>query len=129
LNGDGAGGRRQEFVDRFNAAPGFGALLLGPDATGVGLNIVGANHVIHYTRLWNPAKENQATDRVHRIGQTRPVTVYYPIVRGEDRETVEQTLDRLLEEKRALARDVVRPRESLSVEREMLQIFDAPEAA
>jgi hypothetical protein len=129
LNGDVQGSRRQEFVDRFNAAPGFGALILGPDATGVGLNIVGANHVIHYTRLWNPAKENQATDRVHRIGQKRPVTVYYPVVDGENHESVEQTLARLLEEKRALARDVVRPRESLSVEREMLQIFDLPEAA
>ena len=93
----------------------------------MGLNIVGANHVVHYTRLWNPAKENQATDRVHRIGQTRPVTVHYPIVGGSDVASVEERLHRLLEEKRALARDVVRPRESLSVEKEMLSMFEEVE--
>lgn len=127
LNGEVAGRRRQEVVDRFNDAPGFGALILSPEAAGVGLNIVGANHVVHYTRLWNPAKENQATDRVHRIGQTRPVTVHYPIVGGSDVASVEERLHRLLEEKRALARDVVRPRESLSIEKEMLSMFEEVE--
>jgi hypothetical protein len=130
LNGEVAGGRRQELVDRFNRSEGFGVLILSPEAAGVGLNIVGANHVIHYSRLWNPAKENQATDRVHRMGQTRPVTVYYPIVAGRaGGRSVEEHLHQLLEEKRALARDVVRPRESLSVEKELLRIFEQPEAA
>ncbi len=50
---------------------GFNVLILSPRAAGVGLNITGANHVIHYTREWNPAIENQATDRVYRIGQKR----------------------------------------------------------
>jgi hypothetical protein len=121
LNGEVAGGRRQDLVDRFNAGDGFGVLLLSPEAAGVGLNIVGANHVIHYSRLWNPAKENQATDRVHRMGQTRPVTVYYPIVQGRGgRRSVEEHLHQLLEEKRALARDVVRTKEGLSVDRELM---------
>lgn len=129
LNGEVAGGRRLGLVDRFNHAPGFGAMILSPEAAGVGLNIVGANHVIHYTRLWNPAKENQATDRVHRIGQTRPVTVYYPIIGGGEVPTVEEKLHAVLADKQALARDVVRPRESLSVEHEMLEIFNEPVAA
>lgn len=129
LNGETAAERRLGLVDRFNNGPGFGALILSPEAAGVGLNIVGANHVIHYTRLWNPAKENQATDRAHRIGQTRPVTVYYPIIGGGEVATVEERLDALLDEKRALARDVVRPRESLSVEKELLDIFQDLEAA
>lgn len=129
LNGEVQGPRRQGLVDRFNQAPGFGAMILSPEAAGVGLNIVGANHAIHYTRLWNPAKENQATDRVHRIGQTRPVTVHYPIVGGGEMPSVEERLAVLLGEKQALARDVVRPRESLSVERELFEIFDLAEAA
>jgi SNF2 family DNA or RNA helicase len=129
LNGEVAAGRRLGLVDNFNRASGFCALILSPEAAGVGLNIVGANHVVHYTRLWNPAKENQATDRAHRIGQTRPVTVHYPIIGGGEVATVEERLDALLEEKQALARDVVRPRESLSVERELLDIFQAPVAA
>jgi SNF2 family DNA or RNA helicase len=129
LNGEVAGGRRMGLVDRFNESRGFGAMILSPEAAGVGLNIVGANHVIHYTRLWNPAKENQATDRVHRIGQTRPVTVYCPIVTGGELPTVEERLHVLLEQKQALARDVVRPRETLSVEKELLGIFDLAGAA
>lgn len=129
LNGEVAAGRRLGLVDHFNRAPGFGALILSPEAAGVGLNIVGANHVVHYTRLWNPAKENQATDRAHRIGQTRPVAVHYPIIGGGEVATVEERLDALLAEKQALARDVVRPRESLSVERELLDIFQTPVAA
>lgn len=124
LNGEVLGARRLGLVDRFNQAPGFGVMILSPEAAGVGLNIVGANHAIHYTRLWNPAKENQATDRIHRIGQTRPVTVHYPIVDGGEMPSVEQRLAALLDEKQALARDVVRPRESLSVEKELFEIFE-----
>jgi SNF2 family DNA or RNA helicase len=117
INGEVAGIRRVELVEEFNKREGFGALILGPEAGGVGLNITGANHVIHYTRLWNPAKENQATDRVHRLGQTRPVTVHYPIVR----DSVEEKLDRLLEDKRSLAENVLIPRESLSVMNELVE--------
>lgn len=117
ISGDVPGSHRVELVDQFNRGNQFGVMILGPEAGGVGLNIVGPNHVIHYTRLWNPAKENQATDRVHRIGQTRAVSVHYPIVTG----TVEEKLDQLLEEKRALAENVLVPRESLSVMDELVE--------
>lgn len=68
-----------------------------------------ANHVIHYSRWWNPAVENQATDRVYRMGQTLPVKVYIPIVRGSDGQTVEEVLDHLVAAKQALATSVILP--------------------
>ena len=71
------------------------------------MNIQGANHVIHYTRTWNPAKEDQATDRAYRIGQTKDVFVYYPVVRAQDFSTFDVRLDQLLEQKRALAGDML----------------------
>jgi superfamily II DNA or RNA helicase len=119
LNGEVRTGRRHQRVQRFNADAGFGAMLLGPESAGVGLNITGANNVIHYTRLWNPAKESQATDRVYRIGQERPVQVYYPIVEGDGFTSMEEHLDELLREKEKLAKDVVWPRENLSVRGDM----------
>ncbi len=60
----------------FKNEDGFNVIIMSQLAAGVGLNVVGANHVIHYTRHWNPAKEEQATDRAYRIGQTIDVTVY-----------------------------------------------------
>jgi len=119
LNGDVAGENRLRIVDRFNDSPGFNVLILSPEAAGVGLNITGANHVIHYSRLWNPAKENQATDRVHRYGQTRPVTVHYPIVEGNGFRSVEEHLDQLLREKQSLAEDVLVPRDGLDLTAEL----------
>jgi SNF2 family DNA or RNA helicase len=83
-------------------------MILSPRAAGTGLNITGANHVIHYTRWWNPAVEQQATDRVYRIGQEKEVNVYYPIMTA-DRETVEEKLHRLLEEKKRLAKNIIVP--------------------
>src|SRR5699024_2853889 len=79
---NGASGHRQSIVDDFNKKSGFDILILSPKAAGTGLTITSANHVIHYTRWWNPAVENQATDRVYRIGQEKDVHVYYPIVTG-----------------------------------------------
>jgi hypothetical protein len=58
---------------------GFDLLVLGPKAAGTGLTLNAATHVIHLSRWWNPAVEKQCNDRVHRIGQTRPVTVHIPI--------------------------------------------------
>lgn len=111
---------RQEIIDVFSEKVGFNVLILGHQVGGVGLNITAANHVIHYTRPWNPAKENQATDRVHRIGQTRPVNVYYPIVKNEDFVTVEQVLNELIQSKEALSKDVLRPSSELKVKGEDL---------
>ncbi len=113
LNGEVTGPNRHQIVEAFNRGPGFDAMILSPEAAGVGLNITGATHVIHYTRLWNPAKENQATDRVHRIGQSRPVTVHYPVVVGDGFKSVEEHLNDLLKEKLQLARNVLVPRKSL----------------
>ena len=66
-----------------------------------------ANHVIHFTRCWNPAKEDQATDRAYRIGQIKDVYVYYPTVRDPEITTFEETLDDLLLRRRSLARDML----------------------
>jgi len=115
--------RRQEVIDDFRRQSGFGVMILGPEVAGFGLNLVEANHVIHYTRPWNPAKENQATDRVHRRGQGKPVTVYYPIVTG----TVEDKLAQLLADKEQLAHDVLRSSRERTVTRE--DLVDAIEAA
>jgi HJR/Mrr/RecB family endonuclease len=74
---------------------------------GFGVNIQAANHVIHYTRTWNPAKEDQATDRAYRIGQKKDVYVYYPVVNAEDFTTFDVKLDQLLAYKRSLADDML----------------------
>jgi len=75
---------RQALIDSFQRQPGFNAIILSTTAVGFGVNIQAANHVIHFTRPWNPAKEDQATDRAYRIGQTRAVQVYYPTVVAGD---------------------------------------------
>ena len=78
-----------------------------PLAVGFGVNIQAANHVIHFTRAWNPAREDQATDRAYRIGQNKDVFVYYPVVVAEDFVTFDEKLDRLLEIKRRLSQDIL----------------------
>ncbi|NVJ05021.1 DEAD/DEAH box helicase [Myxococcus sp. AM001] len=98
-------------IDDFSRAKGFQVLILSPLAAGAGLNIVAANHVIHYGRWWNPAKEDQATDRAHRIGQVRPVHVYYPLLHRQGRPDTgfDLRLHELVERKRAIARDFLSP--------------------
>jgi hypothetical protein len=98
---------RQKRIRAFQERPGFGVIILSPVAVGFGVNIQAANHVIHYTRTWNPAKEDQASDRAYRIGQTRDVHVYYPIVAAPDFKTFDVKLDELLTRKRALAGDML----------------------
>ncbi|QUN31577.1 restriction endonuclease [Cupriavidus sp. KK10] len=98
---------RQKRIKAFQDAPGFGVLVLSPVAVGFGVNIQAANHVVHYTRTWNPAKEDQATDRAYRINQKKPVYVYYPVVRADDFTTFDVKLDMLLEYKRGLAEDML----------------------
>ena len=101
----------QHFIQEFSEAPGFNVMVLSPLAAGTGLNIQAANHVIHYGRWWNPAKEDQATDRAYRIGQQRPVTVYYPVVHhpGQPEEGFDVKLDQLVQRKRDMARDFLSP--------------------
>jgi SNF2 family DNA or RNA helicase len=98
---------RQRLIDDFQAQPGFGVIILSTVAVGFGVNVQKANHVIHFTRCWNPAKEDQATDRAYRIGQTKDVYVYYPTVTDSEITTFEETLDELLQRRRALARDML----------------------
>ncbi|NLU67531.1 DEAD/DEAH box helicase [Streptomyces sp. HNM0574] len=90
--------RREELVRRFQdgEVPVF---LLSLKAAGTGLNLTRASHVVHFDRWWNPAVEDQATDRAHRIGQTRPVQVHRLLTEG----TVEERVAELLHSKRALA--------------------------
>jgi superfamily II DNA or RNA helicase len=102
---------RASVLEGFSATPGFGVLVLSPDVAGVGLTITAANHVIHYGRWWNPARESQATDRVYRLGQTRDVHVYVPITSDPTGqfETFDEKLDSLLRRRRALASEFLMP--------------------
>jgi SNF2 family DNA or RNA helicase len=103
---------RNAILDDFRRKPGFDVLILSPFVAGIGLTIVEANHVVHYGRWWNPAVESQATDRAYRIGQTKPVSVYLPILRdpsGRVSPTFDERLDLLMDRKQRLAEDFLRP--------------------
>ncbi|MYN17125.1 DEAD/DEAH box helicase [Rugamonas sp. FT107W] len=76
INGGTPQGERQEIIDRFSSHSGAGCLILNPKAAGSGLNITAATVVLHFTPVWNPALEAQASARAHRRGQTQPVTIY-----------------------------------------------------
>ncbi|WP_395293147.1 SNF2-related protein [Kitasatospora hibisci] len=103
LHGGVPKGRRDELVDRFQRPDGAGVFLLSLRAGGTGLNLSAANQVIHLDRWWNPAVEDQATDRAHRIGQRRDVQVRRLVCVG----TVEERIDDLLAAKRGLADAVI----------------------
>jgi SNF2 family DNA or RNA helicase len=104
LHGGSSKTDRQAMVDRFQEDPrGPQLFLLSLKAGGVGLNLTRASHVFHIDRWWNPAVENQATDRAYRIGQTNRVLVHKFITSG----SVEEKIDRMIEEKSKLAADIV----------------------
>lgn len=109
INGELIGLKRQQIVDAFNQKEGFAILILSAEAGGVGFNITAANHVIHLSRCWNPAKEDQATDRVYRIGQEKEVHVYLPIAQYEGGDSFDVKLDQLLQYKRSLSQSVIFP--------------------
>ena len=111
---------RQSSIDEFQAVDGFNVIIMSPVAAGMGLNVTAANHVIHYSRHWNPAKENQATDRVYRIGQTKDVFVYYPMAVRSDIKSFDETLDDLLSRKTSLATSTIFPTERVEVKQEEL---------
>ena len=106
---------RQQSVDRFQSTSGFNVIIMSPLAAGVGLNITEANHVIHYSRWWNPAKEDQASDRVYRIGQKRPVHIYLPMATHPQFQTFDIILHELLERKRRLSQGTLFPTEQAEV--------------
>jgi SNF2 family DNA or RNA helicase len=104
LSGSSSKSERQAMVDRFQEDPrGPQLFLLSLKAGGVGLNLTRASHVFHIDRWWNPAVENQATDRAYRIGQTNRVMVHKFITSG----TVEERIDRMIQEKSKLASEIV----------------------
>jgi SNF2 family DNA or RNA helicase len=104
LHGGSSKTERQAMVDRFQEDPrGPQLFLLSLKAGGVGLNLTRASHVFHIDRWWNPAVENQATDRAYRIGQTNRVLVHKFITSG----SVEEKIDRMITEKSRLAADIV----------------------
>jgi non-specific serine/threonine protein kinase len=103
LHGETPVKQRQEIVRRFQEDEGVGFFVLSLKAGGAGLNLTAASHVVHFDRWWNPAVENQATDRAFRIGQTKNVLVHKFVCRG----TVEDQIDQLIESKRQLSTDLL----------------------
>lgn len=111
INGEVNSQSRQSRVTKFQSSRCcFDVMLLSPRAGGVGLTLTAANHVIHLTRWWNPAVEDQATDRIYRIGQQLPVHVYYPMaIHPIDRKCFDFNLNLLLKEKRKRSSDLLMP--------------------
>jgi non-specific serine/threonine protein kinase len=103
LHGETAVKKRQELVRRFQEDESVGFFVLSLKAGGSGLNLTAASHVVHFDRWWNPAVENQATDRAFRIGQTKNVLVHKFVCRG----TVEEKIDQLIESKRQLSQELL----------------------
>ncbi|HRJ48278.1 MAG TPA: DEAD/DEAH box helicase, partial [Opitutaceae bacterium] len=111
---------RQAEVDRFQNSPDIPLFLLSLKAGGTGLNLTGADTVVHLDPWWNPAVEMQATDRAHRIGQTRTVTSYKLICAG----TVEEKVLALQDEKRALLADVFEASDASTAQLSLTELQD-----
>lgn len=111
ISGEVGGDNRKKRVDIFQMRRGFDAMILSPRAGGVGLTLHAANHVIHLSRWWNPAVEDQCTDRVYRIGQKKKVFVYLPLAvhPSYPAESFDLRLHDLLERKRSLSRTLLAP--------------------
>jgi len=109
---------RQSEVHRFRDDPNCEVFVASLQAAGVGIDLVAASVVIHYDRWWNPAKENQATDRVHRIGQERGVQVFKLVSKN----TIEEHIDRLIQKKMKLLTEAI-----AYDEQDILKQFDRSE--
>ncbi|MCJ2091140.1 SWF/SNF helicase family protein [Methylobacterium sp. J-072] len=115
INGDTPISQRQAIVNRFqrhlDGEGQFDLLVLGPKAAGTGLTLTAATHVIHLSRWWNPAVEEQCNDRVHRLGQTRPVTIHVPMAihPGYREGSFDCLLHGLMHRKRQLAASALWP--------------------
>ncbi|MCD7950236.1 MAG: DEAD/DEAH box helicase [Erysipelotrichaceae bacterium] len=116
--------KRQEAVDQFQSEQYVPYMVLSIKAGGVGLNLTKATHVIHFDRWWNPAVENQATDRAFRIGQTKNVVVHKFISEG----TIEEKIDALIESKIQLSDDIIASKNETWItemsNEELLDLFD-----
>jgi len=117
---------KQDIVDikleRFQNNKDFNILILSPLAAGVGLTITSANHVIHLERHWNPAKEDQASDRVYRIGQEKDVFIYHFIQKAENFITFDMGLNQLISSKKSLSTGTLIPTPSIT-DREIAETF------
>jgi superfamily II DNA or RNA helicase len=124
INGEVSGSGRQDRVRTFQAQAGFDVMILSPKAGGVGLTLTAANHVIHLSRWWNPAVEDQCTDRVYRIGQERAVHVYYPLAihPGHPDSTFDKLLHNLIDRKRSVSRNLLAP--PLANESDLKTLFE-----
>ncbi len=121
LHGGTTQAQRQQMIDTFQRAEGtYPILLLSLKAGGVGLNLTAATHVFHFDRWWNPAVENQATDRAYRIGQTRTVQVHKYVCRG----TLEERIDQMIESKTELAANIIGAGEAWLTELDTRQLRD-----
>jgi SNF2 family DNA or RNA helicase len=111
INGEIDALKRQKRVDEFQASKDFDVMILSPKAGGVGITLTAANHVIHLSRWWNPAVEDQCSDRVYRIGQTKDVHVYYPlaIYPADPDNSFDVKLDALMTRKRNLSQQLLAP--------------------
>jgi SNF2 family DNA or RNA helicase len=111
---------RDRMIMRFSEKRGPKIFILSLKAGGLGLNLTRASHVFHFDRWWNPAVENQATDRAFRIGQTKNVMVYKFICEG----TLEEKIDELIESKKELAESIIGTGESWLTEMTTDQLRD-----
>lgn len=111
INGDVETSDRQSRVHQFQTGHGFDIMILSPKAGGVGLTLTAANHVIHLSRWWNPAVEDQCSDRVYRIGQTRDVSIYYPMATFPDQPefSFDVKLNDLMQRKKKLSGQLLMP--------------------
>ncbi len=103
LHGETPVSKRKGIVEKFQGREYVPFLALSIKAGGVGLNLTSANHVVHYDRWWNPAVENQATDRAFRIGQQKNVIVHKFITKG----TIEEKIDLMIEEKNKISKEII----------------------
>jgi SNF2 family DNA or RNA helicase len=121
LHGGTTVSKRKELVAQFQGQEYVPFMVLSIKAGGVGLNLTSANHVIHFDRWWNPAVENQATDRAFRIGQMKNVIVHKFITRG----TIEEKIDQIIEDKNKLSQEIIpEMQESWVTEMDNMQLMD-----
>ncbi len=133
VNGATTIARRKKYVEEFQrhmeADGGFDVMILSPRAAGVGLTLTAATHVVHLSRWWNPAVEEQCNDRIYRIGQTRDVTVHLPLAihPGYREGSFDCVLNDLMRRKKSLARAALWPPVNSDYDNSMLVngIFDA----
>lgn len=111
INGQVETSVRQDRVTQFQTGVGFDVMILSPKAGGVGLTLTAANHVIHLSRWWNPAVEDQCSDRVYRIGQSKDVKIYYPMATySPNREySFDLKLNALMQRKKEMSGQLLMP--------------------